>query len=250
MDEIIHLTSGRIVFVTGLPFSGQKKLIRLLKQNPRFSGMLQTTPVLDIIAIIMRQWNHDPALIDQTFRKKGEQHRTQQNVQLALKGLIDGFWMQELNSGKIVLDRHRGWLGFLGLLVRLYPDNFAMIYCKRGLKDIAARLMSRVSDKRPTIDDIFSCNGNHCSIVGLPWTRYVDARDTGIFDRIPKNSIQFLEYEDMRQDMPSVVERLHTWLNVPMFPYEYGQCVFRPRLDIATWLTTEEQERITMIEMK
>lgn len=271
LTTIQHSTEKQIVFVVGLPFSGQQKIVRTLTQNPAFAGTLKDNCIIHDFVVFWMEWPHGwgkekhtftdghiDYISDNLLMSQGES--IQEHILGGLRGLIDGYWRSEMMAGQTVLEKHRGWASQIQLLVRLFGERCKIIYCVRNLEQIICRALKRenMGAKKTTVRDLMRCEGNNtfstgvggdAGWIGLPYTRFIDNCDTEIFTRFGKY-IRLIDYSDLTANPGQVIPDLHRWIlgnDAPTYAYDYRLCKANP-LDPKLWLTEEERAYIRDLE--
>lgn len=120
-----------IHFVSTLPRSGSTLLINLLGQNPA----IHVTPTNDLIEHVIQVRNTWMNHI--SFKAQGLNNIKPRILDM-LKGMFAGFYAHELEAGKTVLDKSRGWMAYVELLEEIFQRKVKFIVTVRAVEDIVA----------------------------------------------------------------------------------------------------------------
>jgi len=212
----------KINFVGGTPRSGSTMLMQILGQNPNF----YPTPTSGLINFFMnskRNWKNNE------FQAEGLE-KIEPRVNNALRGLIEGYFHQELSQGKIVFDKSRGHVAYIEYLKEIFQNPDIKIICM--LRDIRAILASMeklyrsrsISYPEPSDADFIESQTvegranillRKDGVVGLPIIRLQDA-----LRRHPKN-IVIVSYKGLLTNPKGVFNFLHEHLELPKFEYDF-----------------------------
>lgn len=120
-----------LYFVTGLPRSGSTLLQQLLGQNPNHY-VSPTSALIEMFVNTTLTWRQWPAFIAEGLEKVAPR------VRGALGGMLNGFYKDELAEGKIIFDKSRGWMNYIGALEDVLGREVKMIVCIRDIRGIIA----------------------------------------------------------------------------------------------------------------
>jgi sulfotransferase len=122
----------RIIPVSGLPRSGSTLWMQIVGQNPKF----HSTPTSGLINFWMnakRNWKDN-----NEFRSQGLDE-VENRLKGSFKGIIDGFYEEELAQGKYVFEKSRGWIAYIDYLKDIYQNpDLKVIVLVRDIKAIIA----------------------------------------------------------------------------------------------------------------
>lgn len=116
--------------VSGLPRAGSTLLCQLLAQHPDLHSEGNSSPLCNTLLGMRRMLSDDPFFLSQldTSFEASYGHLT-----TAMRGFLRG-WYQD--CGKLaVVDKNRGWLGAVELLLQLAPEA-KLIVCVRELGQV------------------------------------------------------------------------------------------------------------------
>src|SRR5579859_772104 len=97
---------NNLYFVSSLPRSGSTLLMNLLGQNPNH----YTTPTSGVIELFTRVRSTWKSSLE--FKAEGLE-KVKPRIENLLKGMLIGFFQDELLDGKMVFDKSRGWLQYI-----------------------------------------------------------------------------------------------------------------------------------------
>lgn len=211
-----------IYFVSGLPRSGSTLLMNILGQCPNHH-VTPTNDLIELIVSIRNTWqNHI------SFRTQGLSE-VQPRIENSMKGMMYGFFEQEFNEGKYIFDKSRGWIAYIELLEEILKRPVKVIVTVRDMKSILASFemihrQSQVTKPSPTNDaffDVQSIEGrckqllNIQSVVGLSVTRFRDALNRGLADRLI-----IIPYKELTQNTQNIMNQLHDNLGIERYNYQ------------------------------
>src|SRR4051812_10062618 len=104
-----------IIFNSSLPRSGSTLLQNILGQNPSFH-VTPTSGLIELVVGIRDRW------ADQIEFRAQPQELVLPRIVGAMRGLIEGFYKNELREGRIVVDKSRGWLAYIELLEQILGE--------------------------------------------------------------------------------------------------------------------------------
>jgi sulfotransferase len=213
----------RIIPLSGLPRSGSTLMLQILGQNPMF----HPTPTSGFINFFVKNkfnWKNNNEFSAQGMEK------ILPRIHSSFRGMFEGFYKEELEAGKIVFEKSRGWQGYIPYLKEIFEDeNFKIICTIRDIRAILAsfeKLHSKrdLSYPEPSDNDfiesqtvegraniLLRANG----VVGLPIIRLQDAL------RRHQNNIVLVSYKGLLNDPKGVFNFLHDHLELPKFEYDF-----------------------------
>lgn len=213
----------QIQFVSGLPRSGSTLFQQVLGQNPKF----HPTPTDGLINMWMntkRGWKDN-----NEFRAEGLDI-VKPRVCSAMRGMFEGFFREELDNGKTIFLKSRGYMAYIEYLKEIFNDedlkviclvrdvrsilaSFERLYRKRGIEypefSDADFTLSQTAEGRAEI--LLRDNG----VIGLPIIRLIDAGR-----RQPKNLVM-VPYIKLLDAPERCFNELHSALNLAPFEYDF-----------------------------
>ena len=214
----------KIQFISGLPRSGSTLFAQILGQNPNF----HPTPTSGFINFFMsskRGWKDS----NNEFRAQGME-KIEPRIHSSFRGMFEGFYEEELKSGKIVFEKSRGWVAYIEYLKEIFQDPDLKVICTvRDIRAIVASFekLYRVrslsypehSDEdfmeSQTVEGRANILLRKNGVVGLPITRLQDA-----LRRHPKN-IVIVPYKNLLNDPKDTMNTLHNILELPQYEYDF-----------------------------
>ncbi len=211
-----------IFFVSGLPRSGSTLLMNLLAQNPMFHA----TPTNDLLELVVNVRNTWTNMI--SFKAQGIDV-VKSRIISSIKGSIYGFFEKEFEEGKVVFDKSRGWLANIELLEEILGRQIKVIITVRDVRAIVSSFeklhrksqMTKISPSSDAFYDMQSINGrarqilNVQAVVGLAITRFRDALDKGLADRLI-----IIPYNKLTTQPKEIMYQLHDSLGLQRFEYD------------------------------
>lgn len=211
-----------IFYVSSLPRSGSTLLMNLLGQNPAH----YVTPTSGLIEMFVAQRNSWKGITE--FRAEGLK-KVEPRVRGSLKGLIYGFFEQELLNNKVVFDKARGWLTYVEDLENVMGEKVKVICNVRDPREIVASF-EKLYRKRglewdyPIGDGYTKCQSvegradyllSETSMVGRAITRLRDALRRDI-----KSRIIIVPFSKLTSRPHFIMRELHEALSLPEFTYD------------------------------
>jgi hypothetical protein len=152
-------------------------------------------------------------------------------VNNAFRGMFEGYYRDELEAGKVVWEKSRGWQAFVPYLKEIFDnENFKVVCMVRDIRAILAsfeKLHAKrdISYPEPSDENFIESQTvegranillRKDGVVGLPIIRVQDA-----LRRHPKNLI-IVTYKGLLNDPKGVFNFLHDALELPKFEYDFN----------------------------
>ena len=214
--------NDNIVFVSSLPRSGSTLMMNLLNQNPNHYAT-PTSGLIELVLSVKNSWRN---FIE--FKAEGLDV-VKPRVMDSMSGLMYGYFEKELDKGKIVFDKSRGWLQYIEVLeaildrpvkiivmvrdVRAIVASFEKIYRKRGIDYIDGS--GEIYFNAQTINGRAQEILKGSSVLGLTINRLRDAIERGMKDRLI-----FVPYQEFLKHPQDTMDRIHEDLGLDLFKYD------------------------------
>jgi sulfotransferase len=206
----------RLVCVTGLPRAGSTFICQLLDQHPAIYSPGHSSPLFPALTGLRRELSDDDFLLAQL--DQGEA-LVLERLRRAYQGFVAG-WFAETDLPTVV-DKNRGWLNQLELLVHLVPDA-KLIVCVRELSQVwgsieaqhRASVLLDFPDHTADLsqyaraDRFFGPDG----VVGFPLAAIEASQD---YPEPLRSRLFFLVFEHLMADPKAVLAQLFGWLELP-----------------------------------
>ncbi len=206
----------RLVCVTGLPRSGSTLICQLLGHHPSIYSPGHSSPLLSALLGLRRELSHDEFLLAQ-LDQAGP--LVLERLSRAYRGFLSG-WFAETDL-PLAVDKHRGWLNQLDLLLHLVPDA-KLIVCVRELgqvwgsieaqhkKSVLLDFPDRSADLSPfaRADRFFGPEG----VIGFPLAAIEASQD---YPEEVRSRLYFLVFEHFMAEPQAVLASLFAWLELP-----------------------------------
>lgn len=214
-----RLTIDRLHFIAGLPRSGSTLLCNLLGQNP-LCHVTPTSGLIELVHGVRSQWRDV-----QEFQAAGLEN-IEPRVKTAIAGLLRGFYRDELDAGKAVFDKSRGWPAYIELLEEVLERRVEIVVPVRDIRDVVASF-EKLHRKNPLLRregqgdgylDMQTVDGRARqllqpgAVLGLAVRRILDAFDRGLGDRLI-----IVPYAELTVNPVKVVAWLCWRLGLPPF---------------------------------
>ncbi len=201
-----------LVFCSSLPRSGSTLLSTLLSQNE--NNYCSTTS--DLIELVVQVRN--TYLNFEGFQSQGMKE-IKPRIRKLMKGMLEGFYEDELSRGKTVFDKSRGWMAYIELLEEILEEKIKIICCVRDVRDIVASFERLYRTNQLTKSDAigeayFDCQTidgrveqllSPASVLGISLNRLRD-----VFDRKVDNRLIIVPYTELVNDPISTILEIST----------------------------------------
>lgn len=196
MNKTLH-------FLSGIPRSGSTVLAAILNQNP-MTHVSTTSGLVHALDGLANAWTHGLLHINDPDRLKLAQ---------TMRGTIDAFY--EDVQAPVIIDKSRGWpisqiMQALSQVLDAPPKIIATV---RSVPDCAASFV-RVA-KPDNLDD-FVYSGQ---LMDHLKAAYISLQNGYNF---APECFLFVEYEDLLSNPHKELDRIHTFLGLPDFEYDFG----------------------------
>ena len=150
-------------------------------------------------------------------------------VRNGMKGLMEGFYSNEFAEGKRVFDKSRGWMAYIELLEEILQRPIKIIVTVRDVRAIMSSFekvhrkssMTKTTPVGKPFYDVQSVDGrcrqllNVESVAGLTLTRFRDALDRGLRDRMI-----LVPYHALTSNTQDSMDIIHDKLGIDRFKYD------------------------------
>ena len=197
MNKTLH-------FLSGIPRSGSTVLAAILNQNP-MTHVSTTSGLVHALDGLANTW-HSAGLLNENDPERKKLAQT-------MRGAIDAFY--EDTDKPVIIDKSRGWpiaqiMGAMSQVLNRPPKIIATV---RSVPDCAASFI-RVA--KPADLDEFMHTGQ---LMDHLRAAYISLQNG--FEYAPENFL-FVEYEDLLADPKAQLARIHEFLELPAFEYDFN----------------------------
>lgn len=191
-------------FLSGIPRSGSTVLAAILNQNP-MTHVSTTSGLVHALDGLANTW-HSAGLLNENDPERKLLAQT-------MRGAIDAFY--EDTEAPVVIDKSRGWpiaqiMAAMGQVLNRTPKIIATV---RSVPDCAA---SFIRIAKPEDLDEFMATGQ---LMDHLRAAYISLQNG--YEFAPENFL-FVEYEDLLSDPKGQLERIHAFLELPAFTYDFN----------------------------
>jgi hypothetical protein len=197
MNKTLH-------FLSGVPRSGSTVLAAILNQNP-LTHASTTSGLVNALDGLANTW-HSTGLLN-----KNDLTRTK--LAQTMRGMIDSFY--ENTDKAIIIDKSRGWVisRIMAAMTQVLNQTPKVIATVRSVPDCAA---SFVRINKPADLDEFMASSQ---LMDHLKAAYISLEDG--YNYAPENFL-FVEYEDLISNPKLELERIHAFLDLPSFEYDFN----------------------------
>jgi hypothetical protein len=197
MNKTLH-------FLSGIPRSGSTVLAAILNQNPQ-THVSTTSGLVHALDGLANTW-HSAGLLNENDKDRTKLAQT-------MRGMIDAFY--EDTDKPVVIDKSRGWpiAQIMGAMTQVLNRPPRIIATVRSVPDCAA---SFIRIAKPTDLDEFMATGQ---LMDHLKAAYISLQNGYL--AAPENFL-FVEYEDLLADPKAQLARVHAFLDLPAFDYDFN----------------------------
>tara|TARA_R110000868_G_scaffold121335_1_gene321818 strand:+ start:2722 stop:4491 length:1770 start_codon:yes stop_codon:yes gene_type:complete len=197
MNKTLH-------FLSGIPRSGSTVLAAILNQNP-MTHVSTTSGLVHALDGLANTW-HSAGLLNENDPERKKLAQT-------MRGAIDAFY--EDTDKPVIIDKSRGWpiAQIMGAMAQVLDRPPKIIATVRSVPDCAASFI-RVA--KPADLDEFMHTGQ---LMDHLRAAYISLQNG--FEYAPENFL-FVEYEDLLADPKAELARIHEFLELPAFEYDFN----------------------------
>lgn len=195
-------------FLSGVPRSGSTVLAAILNQNPA-THVSTTSGLVHALNGLAVTW-HQASLLKDNDPDRSKLAET-------MRGTIDSFY--ENTDKPVVIDKGRGWpqpsiLQSMGMVLKRTPKIIATV---RSIPDCMASFVRVAKPKTIEELDEFMYEG--------PLVKHLQASYIGLREgyNFWPECFLFVEYENLLADPKKELERIHEFLELAPFEYDFGK---------------------------
>jgi hypothetical protein len=197
--------SKTLHFLSGLPRSGSTVLAAILNQNP-VTHVSTTSGLVFALDSLANIWGRDKLL--------GENDPKRKRLAQTMRGVINSFY--EDTEENIIIDKARTWplthiMGAMNQVLNRKPRIIATV---RSIPDCAA---SFVRIAKPEDMDAFMYSGQ---LIQHLKGSYASLQSGYAYD---PECFLFVEYEDLIEQPQKELERIHKFLDLDAFEYDFNK---------------------------
>ena len=191
-------------FLSGIPRSGSTVLAAILNQNP-MTHVSTTSGLVHALDGLANTW-HSAGLLNENDPQRTKLAQT-------MRGAIDAFY--EDTDKPVVIDKSRGWpIGqIMGAMTQVLDRQPKIIATVRSVPDCAA---SFIRIAKPADLDEFMATGQ---LMDHLKAAYISLQNG--YEYAPENFL-FVEYEDLLAEPKAQLARIHEFLGLPEFEYDFN----------------------------
>ena len=196
MNKTLH-------FLSGIPRSGSTVLAAILNQNP-MTHVSTTSGLVHALDGLANTW-HSAGLLNENDPERKKLAQT-------MRGAIDAFY--EDTTAPVIIDKSRGWpiAQIMAAMSQVLGHQPKIIATVRSVPDCAASFI-RVA--KPENLDEFMYSGQ---LMDHLKAAYISLQNG--YNFAPENFL-FVEYEDLLADPKEQLARIHAFLELPDFSYDF-----------------------------
>jgi hypothetical protein len=193
----------QLAFLSGIPRSGSTVLAAILNQNP-MTHVSTTSGLVHALDGLANTW-HSAILLNDNDPEKNKLAQT-------MRGTIDAFYENETAS--VIIDKSRSWpiAQIMSSMSQVLGKQPKIIATVRSIPDCAA---SFIRIAKPENLDEFMHSGALMSHLKGSYLMLQNG-----YSSAPENFL-FVEYEDLLADPKAQLARIHTFLELPDFSYDF-----------------------------
>ncbi len=212
------MNNQKIFFMAGFPRAGSTLLMNILAQNPMFHGTA-TSGLITSLINIKENWRKNDI-----YLSNGETY-IYPRIKNMMKGMIEGFYYNELQNNIIPIDKNRAWIGNLDLLDEIFDMKVKFIYPIRHIIDclISMEKIGRKSSliKMPIKSQDLTTIGRaeimlaDDGLLGLPITYLREILYRKEYDRL-----LLVPFDDLLNYPEATMKRLYYQMEIEYFNHD------------------------------
>jgi len=205
----------QFIGVTGLPRAGSTLVCQLLAQHPEIQSDNASSPLCTTLVGLRRMISSDPFLLSQLDQNFDS---TYSRLTGAMQGFLNG-WCE--TDKKAIVDKNRGWLTSIELLLQLQP-NAKLVICVRELGQVYGSIEAQHQktimldfpdhmaefDRYTRADALF----NKERMIGTPLDSLKSIEN--LPTEIASKCLYIMKFEDLMKYPTLVMSNLYDWLGV------------------------------------
>ena len=190
-------------FLSGIPRSGSTVLAAILNQNPQ-THVSTTSGLVHALDGLANTWHSAPLL--------NESDSDRSKLAQTMRGMIDAFY--EETDKPVVIDKGRGWPipVIMSAMTQVLGHKPKIIATVRSVPDCMA---SFVRVAKPENLDEFMATGQLADHLRAA---YISLLEGYQYD---PECFLIVEYEDLLADPKAQLDRIHAFLDLPAFDYDF-----------------------------
>jgi sulfotransferase len=210
-------------FVSCLPRSGSTILLNVLGNNPKHR-VTPTSGLIELYLVVNQKWKESAE-----FKAEGLEV-VEPRIKTALKGMLHGYFQEDINQNKICFDKSRGWLQHIETLKECFGKDIKLLVTVRDVKAILASFEKLYRKRGLEYNDIYGDDFTKAqtvegraelllkpgNVVGLTVARLRDA-----LRRCPENLI-IIPFYRLTSEPKQVFETIHQQLDLEPFEYDFN----------------------------
>lgn len=212
------MTKQNIFFMAGFPRAGSTLLMNILAQNPRFHGT-PTSGLITSLVQLKENWKTNPL-----YLANGETY-IYPKIKSMMKGMLEGFYKNELSQGITPIDKNRAWTGNFDLLDELFDTKVKFIYPIRHIIDCLISL-EKIERKSSVIK--MPANTKNLSTIGRAETALGDEGMFGlpltylreILYRKEWDRLILVPFDDLLNYPEPTLKRLYYQMDIEYFEHD------------------------------
>jgi len=211
-----------VFFMSGFPRAGTTLLMNILNQNPLFYG----TPTSGLIGSVINlrdNWRNSD------IYKSNREEYIYPKIKGMMRGMIEGFYVEQLIEGKIPIDKNRTWTGQIDLLDDLFGCRVKIIYPIRPIIDCCASMEKK---NRKSSATTHGNNGNWLNEQSTKGRCENFIKDDGVFGmpllylreilyRNQADRLIIVAYDDLLMYPQQTLDKMYDQLGLARFKHDF-----------------------------
>ena len=211
----------QVLFMAGFPRAGTTLLMNILNQNPQFYG----TPTSGLIGSVINL--RDNWRSSDIYKSNSEEY-IYPKIRNMIGGMINGFYKDQIDEGKIPIDKNRTWSGQFDLLDEAMGCKVKFIYPVRHIVDCCIS-MERINRKGTVTNH--GDNGNWLGEQSTKGRSENFIKDDGVFGlpllylremiyRHQQDRLAVVVYDDLLTYGQQILDQMYDQLELPRFQHD------------------------------
>lgn len=210
-----------IFFMSGFPRAGSTLLMQILAQNPRFHPT-PTSGLISSVVQVRNNWRSENHLA-------APENYVYPRIKSMLRGMMYGYYENELKAGQIPIDKNRAWVNNMDLLDELLETKVRFIYPIRHVVDCLISF-EKIRRKSQINIDPHKNKIKAGTTIGRAENYLADDDVMGmpilglreIFNRKDFDRLLLVPFDDLLRYPEATVKRLYHQMQIDYYPHDFN----------------------------
>jgi len=197
--------------------------MNILNQNPLFFGT-PTSGLIGSVLSIRDNWRNND------IYKANTEEYIYPKIKTMMKGMIEGFYSEQIKAGKLPIEKNRTWIGHFDLLDEIFDCRIKFIYPVRPIIDCC---ISMERKNRLSTVTLHGDNGNWINEQSTKGRCENFIKDDGVFGlpmlylremiyRNQQDRLLVIPFDDLLTYPDIILNKLYDQLEIPRFKHDFN----------------------------